>query len=157
MTLRDARGQSVVEAAAVLPIMLVILAGLYVACRTGFLASAAESAAQTEALRVGRGMRAIERQLAADLLPGEDGAEVRSDTGRSARLLPPPFPSLAGRSSGIATVKKAWSETGAIGGFPPLALARRSDLSADCWGANSGSGKKIRGVIRARVAVGVIR
>ncbi len=156
MNLRGARGQSLVEAAVVLPVMLAMFAGLYVACRTGFLASRAQSAAQAEALRAGRGLRGIEKQLADQILPADNGALIRSETGRQARLLPAPFPSLAGRSSGVVSINRAWSETGAIGGFPPLALVRRSDLSADCWGANSGSGRRSRGVIRARVAMGAI-
>ncbi len=157
MTLRDLRGQSLVEAAAVLPLILVIFAGLYVACRTGFRASAAQSAAQAEAIRSGRGLPGIERQLAADLLPGDNGALVGHDGGRGARLLPSPFPSLTGRTSGVVTVRKDWTETGAVGEFSPLSLARRSELDVDCWGANSGSGKKIRGIVRARVALGVIQ
>ena len=157
MTLRGLRGQSLVETAAVLPIVLVIFAGLYVACRTGFLAAAAQSAAQVEAIRSGRGMRGIERELAADLLPADNGVIVRGESGRAARLLPSPFPSLAGRSSGVVSVNKTWTETRGIGELPPLSLTRRSDLHADCWGANSASGKKIRGIIRARIALGVIQ
>lgn len=157
MKLGDTRGQSLVELAVATPIILIMFAGLYVACRTGFLASAAHSAAQTEALRAGRGMPGIEKRLSATLLPGEEGASVRSESGRSARLLPAPFPSLAGRSSGIATVNKVWKETGGIGGFSPLDLVRKADLSADSWNRNSRSGKNVRRIIRARVALGAIR
>lgn len=157
MTLRDARGQSFVEMAAALPIILLIFAGLYMACRTGFLASRAHSAAQVEALRAGRGMSGVEKHLCDTLLPGDNGASVRSEPGRNARLLPPPFPSLAGRSSGIVSVNKEWTEIAGIGEFPALALVRRADLSADCWNGNSGSGKNIRRVIRARIALGAIR
>ncbi len=157
MSLRDNRGQSVVELAVALPIILVMLAGLYVACRTAFLASEAHSAAQAEALRAGRGMSGIEKQLAATLLPHEDGASVSSGSGRDVRLLPLPFPSLAGRSSGVVTVDKEWSETGGIGGFPPLSLSRRADLSVDCWGTTSRSGRNIRRTIRARIILGAFR
>ena len=157
MTLRDVRGQSIVEMAAALPIILIMFAGFYVACRTGFLTSGAYSAAQAEALRTGRGMAGIERQLAATLLQGENGASVVSESGRKTRILPTPFPSLAGRSSGVVSVNKEWRETGEIGRFSPLALVRRADLSVDCWGGNSGSGKNIRRTIRTRVALGAIR
>lgn len=157
MSLRDGRGQSLVELAAALPIILVLFAGFYVACRTAFLASGAHSASQAEALRAGRAMPGIESQLSAALLPGESGAVVRSETGRKARLLPAPFPSLAGRSSAVASVNKVWGEIGDIGGFAPVALRRRAELCADCWGGNTRSGKNIRRVIRARVAVGAIR
>ncbi len=157
MTRRDARGQSVVEMAAALPIILIMFAGLYVACRTGFLASAAHSAAQAEALRAGRGQPGIESRLADALLPGGTGVSVRSTAGRDARLLPPPLPSLAGKSSGIVSLSKSWSETGTVAQFPPLALVRRSDVAADCWGENSGSGKSIERIIRARVALGAIQ
>ncbi len=157
MNLRDTCGQSLVEFAVSLPIVLVIGAGLYVACRTGVLASAAQSAAQTQALRAGRGRPGIENRLAAALLPGDTGASVRSEGGRNARFLPSPFPSLAGRSSGVVSIDKAWRETGTVGGFPPLALVRRSDMSVDCWNSNSRSGKTIRTTIRARIALGAIR
>lgn len=156
MSLRDARGQSLVELAVTVPILLLIFAGLYVACRTGFLASGAHSAAQTEALRAGRGMSGIEQQLSSTLLPGGT-ASVKSESGRNTRLLPAPFPSLAGRTSGVTSLNKEWTETAGIGGFPSLALVRRADLSADCWNGNSGSGKNIRRMIRARIALGAIR
>lgn len=157
MTLRDERGQSLVELAAALPIVLVMFAGLYVACRTAFLASRAHSAAQTEALRAGRALPGIETQLSAALLPGEPGGSVKGESGRKARLLPAPFPSLAGRSSGVASLNKEWRETGEIGGFSPLDVVSRADLCVDSWGGNSRSGKNIRRTIRARVVLGAIR
>jgi len=154
---QDVRGQSLVELAAALPIILAMFAGFYVACRTAFLASGAHSAAQTEALRAGRGMPGIEKQLSATLLPGENGASVRSESGRDTRLLPAPFPCLAGRSSGIASVNKEWRETRELGGFPPLALVSRAELSADCWNGSSRSGKNIRRMVRGRIALGAIQ
>ncbi len=157
MTLRGTRGQSLVETAVALPIILTIFAGLYVACRTAFLASGAQSAAQAEALRAGRCLPEIDMHLAAALLPGETGVSVRSASGRDARLLPSPFPALTGRSSGIVSLNRSWSETGTITNLPPLALVRRSDVSADCWGEGSGSGKSIARIIRARVALGAIQ
>ncbi|MGE5189685.1 MAG: hypothetical protein ACM3NF_06480 [Gemmatimonadota bacterium] len=157
MTLRGTRGQSLVELAVALPLILVMLAGLYVACRTAFLMSAAHSAAQAEALRAGRTLPGIERQLAATLLPGETGASVSSQSGRTTRLLPTPFPPLTGRSSGVVSVDKQWSETAGIGGFDPLSVVVRVDLSADCWNGSSRSGKTIRRAILARVALGAIR
>ncbi len=157
MSFRHSRGQCLVEVAVSVPILLVIFAGLYVACRTGFLASAIQSAAHAQTLRSGRGMPGIEKQLVADLLPGEDGVSVANGTQRDTRLLPRPFPDLTGRSSAIVSVDRVWRETGAIGGFPPLALVRRSDMSVDCWDRTSRSGRRLRGVVRARVALGVIR
>lgn len=156
MTRRNTGGQAVVELAIVVPILLLMVAGLYVACRTGFLASGAQSAAQTEALRVGRGLPGIERHLSATLLPGDNVASIRGEGGQSARLLPAPFPSLAGRSTGIASLNKEWRETGTIGEFPPLALVRKTVVSTDCWNGDSASGKRIRRVIKARIALGAI-
>ncbi len=157
MTRGKTRGQALVETAAMLPIILTLFAGLYVACRTGFLASEAQCAAQAEAVRAGRGLRGIEKNLADALLPGGTGASVRSACSRDARLLPSPFPALAGRSSGIVSLSKSWSETGPPGEFPDLALVRRSELAADCWGESSGSGKSISRLVRARVALGAIQ
>ncbi len=157
MTVPGTRGQALVETAAVLPIVLILFAGLYVACRTAFLASGAQSAAQAEALRVGRGLPGIEKNLAAALSPEGRGVSVRAASDREARLLPSPFPTLAGRSSGTVSLTKSWSETGAVGQFPPLALDRRSIVTADCWGESSGSGKNIARMIRARIALGVLQ
>jgi len=157
MTFRGTRGQSLVEIAVALPIILMMFTGLYIGCRTSFLTSGAQSAAQAEALRTGRCLPGIEKHLAAALLPDETGVSVRSTSGRDSRILPSPFPALTGRSSGIVSLEKSWSETGTIGEFPPLAVVRRSDLSADCWGENSGSGKSIARMIRARIALGAIR
>lgn len=157
MTLRETRGQALVEMAVGLPVILVMFAGLYMACRTAFLASSAQSATQTEALRAGRCLPGIEKQLTASLLPRETGVSVRSTSRRDAQLLPSPFPALTGRSSGIVSLTKSWSEVGSIGEFPPLALVRRYDLTADCWTGNSSSGKSISRVIQARIALGAIR
>ncbi len=157
MTARETRGQALVEAAATLPIVLILLAGLYVACRTAFLASGAQSAAQAEALRAGRGLPGIEKNLAAGLLPDGRGVSIRGACDRESRLLPPPFPALAGRSSGTVSLSKSWSETGAVGQFSPLALDRKSVVTADCWGEGSASGKSIARTIRARIALGVLQ
>ncbi len=157
MTARETRGQALVETAATLPIVLILFACLYVACRTAFLASGAHSAAQAEALRAGRGLPGIEKNLAAALLPDGRGVSIRGACDREARLLPSPFPTLAGRSSGIVSLTKSWSETGTVGQFPPLSLERRSVVTADCWGENSGSGKNITRIIRARIALGVLQ
>ncbi len=156
MSTRGSQGQALVEAALVLPIILILFSGLYIACRTAFAASAAQSATQTEALRVGRQLPGIEKQLAAALLLGEDGASVKGTSGRETRLLPSPFPSLAGRSSGIVSIDKEWTEIGRTGDLPALALVRRSDLSADCWNVASRSGRNIRWTVRARVALGAL-
>lgn len=157
MTRSGNNGQGLVEAALILPILILLLAGSYVCCRSAFLHSAAESAAQTEALRVGRWLASLEHQISKDILPSESSVMVRSESTGKRRLLPAPFPSLAGRTRGIVEVRKGWEEAGPSSGFPDLAIVRSSEASVDCWDQRSGSGRKIRLVIDGYVASGIFR
>jgi len=157
MTTSGNNGQGLVEAALILPILILLLAGCYVCCRSAFLHAAAESAAQTEALRVGRRLASLEHQISEDILPSESSVMVRSESAGKGRLLPVPFPSLAGRTRGIVEVRKVWEEAGSSSDFPGLAIIRSSEASVDCWDQQSGSGKKIRLVIDGYVASGFFR
>jgi hypothetical protein len=157
MTTRGNNGQGLVEAALVLPVLLLLLAGGYVCCRAAFLHSAAESAAQTEALRVGRRLASLKHRISEDILPSESSVVVRSESAGKGRLLPAPFPSLAGRTRGIVEVRKGWEEAGRGADFPDIAIVRSSEASIDCWDQRSGSGKKIRLVIDGYAASGFFR
>src|SRR4030067_1055307 len=94
--------QALVEAALGLPILLILLLGAYASTRTAILRSRAESASFTEALRVGRNLPGIERDLSRSILPAGKTVDVRSDREGKSRLLPAPFPLLAGKTAAAA-------------------------------------------------------
>jgi hypothetical protein len=156
-TIRRNSGAAAIEAALLLPLLLVLIGGTYAACRSAFLKSRAESAAHAEAVRSGRRLPGIESRLADSILPGGQGVAIRSGRGKETRLLPPPFPSLAGRSRGIAAVDKGWEEVALAAGFPRLSLSRLSEMSVDCWDAGSSSGRKVRRVVKTAVATAALR
>jgi hypothetical protein len=155
--IRRNSGAAVLETALLLPLLLVMIVGTYIACRSAFLKSAAESAAHVEAVRSGRRLPGIESRMADSILPGGQGVTIRSGRGKETRLLPGPFPSLAGRSKGIAEIDKDWEEVSLAAGFPRLSLSRLSEVSADCWDAGSSSGRKIRRAVTVTVATAVLR
>ncbi len=157
MTARGTNGQGLVEAALVLPMLLLLLSGSYVCCRAAFLHSAAESASQTETLRAGRRLAGMEQKISGDILQRGSSVAVRSESAGKGRLLPAPFPSLAGRTRGIIEVRKGWDEIGRDSNFQVLAINRSSEASVDCWDQRSGSGKKIRLVINGYLATGFLR
>src|SRR4030067_1306245 len=96
---RREKGQALVEAALGLPILLILLLGASASTRTATLRSRAESASFTEALRTGRNLPGIERDLCRSILPAGETVDVRSDREGKSRLLPSPFPLLAGRTA----------------------------------------------------------
>src|SRR5512134_1236767 len=98
MRSRSVKGQALVELAIVVPVLLVILAGGYVACRTAYLSARAGSAAHQHALRTGRRLPSLQRELARSVLDSPGEVAVEGSFGRPTRLLPLPFPALAGRS-----------------------------------------------------------
>jgi len=156
MTMNSASGQGLVEVALVLPVLLLLLAGSYVCCRASFLHSAAESAAQTEAIRVGRQLPGIEGKMSGGILPQGRGVVIRSDSTGNVGLHPIPLPSLAGRTKGIVEIHEEKEGISGFLCFPPLRVSRLSEASVDCWENKSGSGKKIRHFITGYVATGIL-
>ena len=157
MTPRRLGGQALLEIAIALPALLILLAGAYACCRAAFISSSASSAAQAESIRAGRRLPGLERVLAESISPDGTGVHIGVRSGKKGRLLPSPFPKLAGRSIGFADVENNWDETGRIAAVPPLLLGRQAEMSVDCWDKGSSSGKKIRRVVRARVALGIVQ
>lgn len=151
------KGQGLVETALALPVLLLLLAGAYVCCRSSFLISAAESAAHAEALRAGRGQPGIEEKMSNSIASGRRVVTIRPAGNGKTRLLPSPFPSLAGRTKGIAEIDKSWEETGGLVGLPALQAIRAAEASVDCWDRKTSSGGRIRGFVRGYVATGVLR
>lgn len=157
MTTKRMNGQGVVEVVLILPVLLLLLAGSYVCCRATFLLSAAESSAQTETIRTGRRLAGIEQKMSDDILPYDRSVTIRSESTDKSRLLPAPFPSLAGRTKGFAEIRKGWEEIGRVSDFPTLQAARISEASVDCWEKPSGSGRKICKVIDGFIVTGFLR
>ena len=157
MTVRSDKGQAILEVALVLPILLIILSGAYASVCTALLKSRAESAALTEALRAGRNHAGIGHHLSHSVTSGGRSVAVRSSPQGKARLLPPPFPALTGRTKATVTVRKEWMEIGVPGWLPEVRIERNAELSADSWGKETSSGKNAQRWIRASVVLGAIR
>jgi hypothetical protein len=146
-----------VETALLMPVLLLILAGGYICCRSAFLISSAETAARNEAYRSGRRLPGIEKPMSESILPGGEGIAIHTANGGNSRLLPSPFPSLAGRTKGIVEVSKPWDEAGWHAGISALQTSRIVEASVDSWDMKSSSGRKIRGFVSGSVATGFLR
>jgi hypothetical protein len=157
MTNRGEKGQALVEIALALPILLILLLGAYASTRTAFLKSRAESAAFTEALRVGRNLRGIEEELSRSIFPEGKKVTIRSGRKGKSRLLPVPFPLLAGKTASTVEVPKYWKEIGEPPWLPPVRISRKAEFHVNCWGKDSSSGKSIRRYIGGLVVLGAIR
>lgn len=154
---RGEKGQTLVEMALALPILLILLLGAYASTRTAFLKSRAESAAFAEALRVGRNLRGIEEELSRSISPEGKTVTIRSGREGRSRLLPPPFPLLAGKTASTVEAQKNWEEIEGAQWLPPVRISQKAELHVNCWGQNSSSGKSIRRYIRGLVVLGAIR
>jgi hypothetical protein len=157
MTNRRESGQSLLEVAIGLPLLLVLLLGAYASTRTAILKSRAESVALAEALRAGRNLPGIEQKLSRSILPEGKEVDVRSERGKQSRLLPVPFPLLAGTTIATAEVRHAWTEIDNPRWLPSAKILRNAELHADCWGKATSSGKSIQRWIQGYVLLGVIR
>jgi len=155
--LSQSKGQSLIETAVALPVLLLLLAGSYVCCRSAFLLSAAESAAHAEMLRAGRGLPGLERKMSESIAEDRNIVAIRSDTNGKSRLLPSPFPSLAGRTIASSDIRKRWEEAGGYADLPALRSSRTAEGSVDCWGMQTDSGKKVRVLVGGYVATGILR
>lgn len=151
MTGRDARGQALVEAALLIPCVLVLLAGGYVAGRTASILSAAESGAFAQVIREGRRLPDVGPGIARTLVPRGEGAVLRTIREGRSGILPSPFPSLEGRTSVRAEVRKEWRDAGRIAVWEEGRFERSAEATVDCWDAAAPSGKKARRAVRAYV------
>jgi hypothetical protein len=159
MNLRCSRGQGLVEAVIVLPLLIIVLSGTYACVRSYFLVSAAEGAAHTEAIRVGRQLAGIEQQISDSIMPIPvgDGVRIKSDANDKTGLLPAPFPRFAGRTKTTVEVDNRWIELYGMSNLPPLQAVKVSEISVDCWDKRSPSGMKVQRVVSGIVATGVLR
>ena len=154
--LRDSGGQSLVETAIVLPLLLVLLGGGYWGFRRLSLEGAATSAAQAQLLRAGRMQPDISTALSASVLQRGEGVTV-SARGTPAAQRVPPFSGLAGRTVSSVDVSR---RNDAIGGFlelPRHEFRASREGAVDCWGSGSRSGRDVRRVVRSVVVAGALR
>ena len=157
MTVHRNKGQALLEIVLLIPVFLVLLLGAYASTWTSILKSRAESAAFTETLRVGRNYRGIERELSDSVLPEEETVDILSVRNGGGRLLPAPFPSLAGSTTGAVEVRKGWNEIGAPRWMPTVRILQLTESNVDCWGKDTSSGKRVRQWVQGIVLLGVIR
>ena len=150
------KGQALLEIVSSIPILLVLLLGTYTATRTSFLKSRAESAAFTQTLRSGRNYQGIERELSMSITPEQETVDIRSGSKRDRCLLPAPFPSLAGSTTGTVEIRKRWNEIGAPRWMPTVKIFQQVESNVDCWGKDTSSGERVRRWVNGIVLLGVV-
>lgn len=144
------------EAALLIPCLLVLLSGAYVASRAASILSSAESGVFAQVVRDGRRLPDIRSRIAETVTPRGEGALLRTVRESGSGILPAPFPSLEGRTSVRAEIRKGWREAGRIPSWEETRFERSAEASVDCWDAATPSGKKLRSTVRAYVAARVL-
>jgi len=153
---KSPRGQSLVETALVLPLLLILLGGAYWFYRDLSLASSAESVAHAQMLRAGRRQAGIEPRLYGTIHPGNDVVHIGA---RNDPLIGevPLFQGLAGRTVAFADVSLGKEPVGAFLDLPSHALRREAGGAVDCWGKETPSGSTVRRTVQGILLTGVLR
>jgi len=149
-------GQSLVETALALPLLLILLGGGYWFYRDLSLSSSAESVAHTQMMRAGRRLAGIEPRLSGSIHPGDGVAriDVRNDPLVGTVPL---FRGLAGRTIASVNVSLQKEPVGAFLDLPSHALRRDSEGAVDCWGKESPSGSTVRRTVQGILLTGAFR
>ena len=149
-------GQSLVETALVLPLLLILLGGGYRFYRNLSLFSSAESAAHAQMLRAGRRLAGIEPRLSGTIHPGDNVVRIEA---HNVPLIGevPLFRGLAGRTTASADVSLGKEPVGAFLDLPSHALRREAEGAVDCWGKGTPSGSMVRRTVQGILATGVLR
>ena len=149
-------GQSLVEAALALPLLLILLGGGYWFYRDLSLASSAESAAHAQMLRAGRRLAGIEPRLSGSIHPGNDVVRIEA---RNDPLIGevPLFRGLAGRTIASANVTLGKEPVGAFLDLPSHAPRGKAEGAVDCWGKGTPSGSTVRRTVQGILLTGVLR
>lgn len=150
------RGQSVVETALVLPLLLVLLGGGYWFHRNLSLSSSAESAAHAQMLRAGRRLPGIEPRLSGTIHAGDNVVRLEAHDDPLIGDVPL-FGGLTGRTTASANVHLEKEPVGAFLDLPSHALLRKAEGAVDCWGKETSSGMKVRRTVRGIVLTGALR
>jgi hypothetical protein len=149
-------GQSLVETALVLPLLLILLGGGYWFYRDLSLSSTAESAAHAQMLRTGRRQAGIEPLLCETIHPGDNVAHIEAHNDPLIGRIPL-FSGLTGRTTASADVTLAKEPVGAFLDLPPHAFRRETGGAVDCWGRDAPSGSRVRRTIQGILSTGVLR
>lgn len=158
MTRRRAspRGQSLVETALVLPLLLILLGGAYWFYRDLSLSSSAESVAHAQMLRAGRHLAGIESRFPGTIHPGDDVVRIEAYNVPLAGGVPL-FRGVAGRTLASANVSLGKEPVGAFPGLPPHALRGKAESAVDCWGKDTPSGSTVRRTVQGILLTGALR
>lgn len=150
------RGQTLVETALLLPLLLILLGGAYWFYRDLSLASSAESVAHAQMLRAGRRLAGIESRFTGSIHPGGDVARIEA---RNDPLIGevPLFRGLAGRTIASASVSLGKEPVGAFLDLPSHALRREAEGAVDCWGKETPSGATVRRTVQGILVTGALR
>jgi hypothetical protein len=149
-------GQSLVETALVLPLILILVGGGYWFYRDLSLSSSAESAAHAQMLRAGRRLAGIEPRLSGTIHPGDNIAHIEAHNDPLIGEVPL-FRGLAGRTIAAANVSLGKESVGAFLDLPSHALRREAGGAVDCWGKETPSGWTVRRTVQGILLTGVLR
>jgi hypothetical protein len=149
-------GQSLVETALLLPLLLTLFGGGYWFYRNLSLLSSAESAAHAQMLRAGRRLAGIEPRLSGTIHPGDNVVRIAAHNDPLVGEVPL-FRGLAGRTIASADVSLGKEPVGAFLDQPSHAPRREAEGSVDCWGRGSSSGSTVRRTVKGIVLSGVLR
>jgi hypothetical protein len=153
---KSPRGQSLVETALLLPLLLILLGGGYWFYRNLSLLSSAESAAHAQMLRAGRRLAGIEPRLSGTIHPGDNVAHIEAHNDPLFGEVPL-FRGLAGRTIASADVSLGKEPVGAFLDLPSHALRREAHGAVDCWGKETSSGSTVRRTVKGILLTGVFR
>jgi len=153
---KSARGQSLVETALVLPLLLILLGGGYWFYRDLSLSSSAESAAHVQMLRTGRGQKGIEPQLSRTIHPVDNAVRIEAHNDPLIGEVPL-FRGMAGRTTASADVSIKNEPVGAFHDLPSHAVRREVRGAVDCWGKETPSGSTVRRTVQGILLTGVLR
>jgi len=149
-------GQSLVETALVLPLLLILLGGGYWFYRNLSLSSSAESAAHAQMLRAGRRLAGIEPRLSGTIHPGDNVAHIEAHNDPLIGEVPL-FRGLAGRTTASVDVSLGKEPVGAFLDLASHALRRKAGGAVDCWGKETPSGSTVRRTVQGILLTGVLR
>ncbi|MGZ8441357.1 MAG: hypothetical protein ACXWXD_11360 [Candidatus Deferrimicrobiaceae bacterium] len=158
MTIRrnSRSGQSLLETALALPLLLSLLGGGYWFYRNLSLSSSAESAAHAQMLRAGRRCAGIEPLLSATIHPA--GSVVRIQAHNDPLIgQVPPFRGLAGRTVASVDVSLRNESVGAFLDLPSHTIRREAAGAVDCWGKGTPSGATVRRTVQGILLTGMLR
>ncbi|MDD5762862.1 MAG: hypothetical protein PHP88_10210 [bacterium] len=149
-------GQSLVETALALPLLLILLGGGYWFYRNLSLSSSSESAAHAHMLRAGRHLAGIEHRLSGTIHPDDNVAHIESHEDPLIGEVPL-FRGLAGRTIAYADVSLGKEPVGGFLELPSHAFRRDAEGAVDCWGKETRSGSTVRRTVQGILLTGVIR